>query len=47
MEDLSTRLDEVIEEYNQWVVEEKKDSPLIPYERIAIKTYLMRQYMIS
>ena len=47
LKDLSARLDQMLEEYNRWLVGEKKDSPLIPYEASAIKTFLLRHYMLS
>lgn len=47
LKELSKILDQALEGYSQWVVEEKKDSPLIPYEVFAIRTFLIRQYMLS
>jgi len=47
LKELSETLDRVLMEYSTWLTQEKKDSPLIPYEAAAIKTFLIRQYMLS
>lgn len=47
LKELSKALDKILMEYDGWLQREKKDSPLIPYERNAIKTFLLRQYMLS
>lgn len=44
LKELSTDLDQILEMYNRWLTEEKKDSPLIPYERNACKTFLLWLY---
>jgi hypothetical protein len=42
--ELSKALDAIIAEYDRWVVLKQKDRPLIPFEKITIKTFLMYTY---
>lgn len=47
MKELSKILDQLLTEYDLWLVKEKKDSPLIPFERAACKTFLLWAYQRS